>query len=220
MKRTKDFFISYTSADSEWAKWIAWQLIQDGYEVVIQAWDFRPGTNFIEQMNIALAESKMTIGVLSAAYLRSSYGRAEWTAAFLHDYDAQPRLLFVRIEDVEPPPLLRPWIYIDLVGLDVEEARNALLTGIQSGAVRPSTEPQYPGTAKVSVPVQESPPFPPVAVSVNSPHMTITCSTLRIRRRASSFQPGEAAFTDQSAISNGESGLRDCPTNRFFKSWS
>jgi tetratricopeptide (TPR) repeat protein len=157
---TKDFFISYTSADREWAEWIAWQLIQNSYEVVIQAWDFRPGMNFIEQMNTALAECKATIGVLSSAYLRSSYGRAEWTAAFLHGPSEQPRLLCVRIEDVEPPPLLRPWIYIDLVGLDAEEARNALLSGIQRGPVRPSMEPQYPGMAKASVPFRGRPPFP------------------------------------------------------------
>ena len=68
---TKDFFISYASADREWAEWIAWQLQEDGYEVVIQAWDFRPGSNFIQQMNAALAESKTTIGVLSSAYLRT-----------------------------------------------------------------------------------------------------------------------------------------------------
>jgi tetratricopeptide (TPR) repeat protein len=159
MQRTKDFFISYTSADRQWAEWIAWQLTQDGHEVVIQAWDFRPGTNFIEQMNTALAQSKTTIGVLSAAYLKSSYGQAEWTAAFIHNHGAQPRLLFVRIEDVEPPPLLRPWIYIDLVGLDVGEARTALLAGIQTGPVRPSIEPQYPAASN-SGSVRESPPFP------------------------------------------------------------
>ena len=80
MGTTKDFFISYTGTDRQWAEWIAWQLSQNGYDVLIQAWDFRPGTNFIEQMNIALADSKLTIAVLSSAYLKSSYGRAEWTA--------------------------------------------------------------------------------------------------------------------------------------------
>ena len=157
---TKDFFISYASADREWAEWIAWQLQEDGYEVVIQAWDFRPGSNFIQQMNAALAESKTTIGVLSSAYLRSSYGRAEWTAAFIHGYDEQPQLLFVRIEDVEPPPLLRPWIYVDLVGLNATEARKTLLAGVQSGPVRPSIEPKFPGISNASVSTRARPSFP------------------------------------------------------------
>src|SRR5262249_8408630 len=34
-----DFFVSYAQADRGWAEWIAWQLEQDGYQVLIQAWD-------------------------------------------------------------------------------------------------------------------------------------------------------------------------------------
>jgi tetratricopeptide (TPR) repeat protein len=160
MSSSKDFFISYANADREWAEWIAWQLTENGYQVVLQAWDFRPGTNFITQMDTALAESRLTIAVLSSAYLRSSYGRAEWTAAFIHGYTEQPRLLCIRIEDVEPPSLLRPWIHIDLVGLDAEKARQALLTGLNSGRVRPQTEPEFPGPARASVSIGPAPRFP------------------------------------------------------------
>jgi TIR domain len=41
-----DFFISYTTADRNWAEWIAWQLENVGYKCHIQAWDFIPGSNF------------------------------------------------------------------------------------------------------------------------------------------------------------------------------
>jgi hypothetical protein len=41
----KDFFVSYNRADRDWAEWIAWQLEEAGYSVVIQDWDFRPGEN-------------------------------------------------------------------------------------------------------------------------------------------------------------------------------
>jgi len=43
----KAFFISYNGKDEDWAKWIAWQLEAAGYSVIIQAWDFRPGDNFV-----------------------------------------------------------------------------------------------------------------------------------------------------------------------------
>ena len=33
-----DFFVSYTQADRGWAEWIAWQLEEDGYRVLLQAW--------------------------------------------------------------------------------------------------------------------------------------------------------------------------------------
>src|SRR4029077_13431766 len=42
----KDFFISYTHADRTWAEWIAFQLEEAGYITILQAWDFRPGSNF------------------------------------------------------------------------------------------------------------------------------------------------------------------------------
>ena len=43
MGQAADFFVSYTSADRAWAEWIAWQLDGDGYQVIVQAWDFTPG---------------------------------------------------------------------------------------------------------------------------------------------------------------------------------
>jgi hypothetical protein len=43
-----DFFISYTGVDRAWAAWIAWQLQDAGYTSVLQAWDFRPSTNFLQ----------------------------------------------------------------------------------------------------------------------------------------------------------------------------
>jgi hypothetical protein len=43
MGQAADFFVSYTSADRAWAEWIAWQLEQAGYRVIVQAWDFEPG---------------------------------------------------------------------------------------------------------------------------------------------------------------------------------
>jgi hypothetical protein len=47
MSQAADFFVSYTSADRAWAEWIAWQLDAEGYTVVVQAWDFRPGRDFV-----------------------------------------------------------------------------------------------------------------------------------------------------------------------------
>jgi TIR domain len=40
-----DFFVSYTQADRAWAEWIAWILEEDRYRVLVQAWDFVPGSN-------------------------------------------------------------------------------------------------------------------------------------------------------------------------------
>jgi hypothetical protein len=67
MDRAADFFISYTSTDRAWAEWIAWQLEAESYRVVVQAWDFRPGSDFVQQMHQTVQEAKRTIAVLSSA---------------------------------------------------------------------------------------------------------------------------------------------------------
>ena len=36
-----DFFINYNSADERWAEWIAWQLEEDGYSVIVEDHDPR-----------------------------------------------------------------------------------------------------------------------------------------------------------------------------------
>jgi hypothetical protein len=59
-----DFFVSYTSADRVWAEWIAWQLEQAGYQVIVQAWDFEPGDNFVARMRDALQQADRTLGLV------------------------------------------------------------------------------------------------------------------------------------------------------------
>jgi hypothetical protein len=49
----RDFFISYTGVNRSWAEWIAVQLEQAGYTTLLQAWDFRPGSDFLHQMQQA-----------------------------------------------------------------------------------------------------------------------------------------------------------------------
>jgi hypothetical protein len=117
MAEAADFFVSYTNADRAWAEWIAWQLEAEGYRVVVQAWDFRPGTDFVEQMHQVVEQVERTIAVLSLAYLDSAFGGAEWRAVFAKDPTGEHGLLLpVRVEEVEPPGLLRTRIYVDSSG--------------------------------------------------------------------------------------------------------
>jgi hypothetical protein len=46
----RDFFISYTAVNRSWAEWIAVQLEAAGYSTLLQAWDFRPGADFVHEM--------------------------------------------------------------------------------------------------------------------------------------------------------------------------
>jgi hypothetical protein len=99
----KDFFISYTNVDRSWAEWIAWILEEAGYSVVIQAWDFLPGSNLILEMQRGATDTDKTIAVLSPQYLLSGFTQSEWTASFAKDPEGKYRKLIpVRVAECEP----------------------------------------------------------------------------------------------------------------------
>ena len=120
----KDFFVSYTGVDRRWAEWIAWVLEEAGHTVVLQAWDFRPGSNFVLAMQQAAEQAERTIAVLSPDFLASRFTAPEWAAAFARDpTGALGLLLPVRVRECEPKGLLPQIVYIDLLGIDDKRRR-------------------------------------------------------------------------------------------------
>jgi tetratricopeptide (TPR) repeat protein len=143
----QDFFISYTAINRPWAEWIAVQLEAAGYSTVLQAWDFRPGSDFIHEMQQATSTAGRTIAVVSPAYFGSKFGEAEWRAAFVKDPTGELGLLVpVRVQPCEPPGLLASRVYVDLVDTDEPTAKRLLLAGVGESGARPTTAP-FPGTA-------------------------------------------------------------------------
>ncbi|MEA2583695.1 MAG: hypothetical protein QOF33_1780 [Thermomicrobiales bacterium] len=141
-----DFFISYTHIDEAWAEWIAWHLHHTGRSVILQAWDFLPGSNFVHQMHQAAAKAERTIAVLSPAYLKSGFAEAEWAAAFARDPTGEKGLLVpVRVAECDVKGLLPQIVYIDFVGVTREQARDRLLQGISGERRMPASEPLFPG---------------------------------------------------------------------------
>ena len=144
----KDFFISFNSADRSWADWIAWVLEEAKYSVVYQPWDFRPGGNFVLEMQKAASEARKTVIVLSDHYLNADYTQPEWAAAFVDDPRGEQRKLIpFRVEKCSPTGLLKPLIYADLVGLTPEKAKETVLSAVSDARPKPSQEPGFPGKA-------------------------------------------------------------------------
>ncbi|HEY2723087.1 MAG TPA: TIR domain-containing protein [Pseudonocardiaceae bacterium] len=146
--RPIDFFVSYSPADERWATWIAWELENAGYSTMLQAWDFVPGTNFIDFMDRGVSEAAVVISVLSHSYLASRYGRLEWQAALRADPDDINRLVTIRVEDCPLEGLLSMITYLDLVGVgDAQLARARLLGRIREaldGRAKPAAGPAFP----------------------------------------------------------------------------
>jgi hypothetical protein len=147
-----DFFISYTQADRAWAEWIAWILEEDRHRVLVQAWDFVPGTNWIQSMQAGTRDAARTIAVLSREYLKSVYGGAEWQAAWAQDPEGTGRkLLTVRVADCERPGLLAGVVGVDLFGLAEATAKERLrrmVSAAIAGRAKPEMPPGFPGAGR------------------------------------------------------------------------
>jgi len=146
----KDFFVSYNSADKNWAAWIASTLEANSFSTVFQDWDFGPGVNFVLEMDKALKDSTSVIAVLSPNYLASVYTQPEWAGAFVLDPKGEQRRLFpIRVAPCEPEGLLKSIVYSDLVGLQNADAEKKLLadaTRIARGTSdRPVGKVPFPG---------------------------------------------------------------------------
>lgn len=142
----KDFFISYTALDVQWAEWIAWQLETSGYSVIIQQWDFLPGSNFVISMQEACLGSETTIAVLSNEYLAKAFPASEWAAAFARDPMGNFKTFIpVRISPVNAEGLLASIVYIDLLKADDEkQAIKVLLDGVNKTRKKPQVAPSFP----------------------------------------------------------------------------
>jgi tetratricopeptide (TPR) repeat protein len=141
-----DFFISYTSRDVAWAEWIAWQLESVGRRVVVQAWDFRPGSDFVHKMDQAVRDADRLIIVLSPAYVQSEFAEAEWRPFFTRDRSGERgTIVQVRVGDIAPSGVLESRVYVDLFDItDAAAAREILLKGIEFESARPTQQPAFP----------------------------------------------------------------------------
>lgn len=136
----KDFFVSYTGNDLQYATWVAELLETSGYSVTIQAWDFRPGDNFISKIDQALIECSKLIVVLSRKYLGSEWCKAEWTTKYAEQIrNNERKIIPIRIEAITISGLLSGISYIDIVEKNEETAKNLILAGVKDDVLRKSS---------------------------------------------------------------------------------
>jgi hypothetical protein len=215
----KDFFISYTGKDRAWAEWIAFELEAPPakYTVIVQAWDIRPGSNFVIEMDKAAKLAERTIAVLSPAYFASNYTPSEWAAAFRRDPKGELGLLVpVRVEDCDVEGLLGSIVYIDLVSnppLDDAQARERLLTGVKRGRAKPAGV-SFPGLSSPTVQVsldRPRPAFPGSLPSIwNVPYRRNPLFTGRddiLKQITANLQVGQLTALSQPQAISGLGGI-------------
>jgi tetratricopeptide (TPR) repeat protein len=135
------WFISYARPDRAWAEWVAWQLLDDGYQVELDYWDWGPRDNFVLKMNAALERGRL-LALFSPAYFEQErFTTLEWTAVLA----MKEKITSVRVAETVLPPILRSFTPADLFGQGEQEACRVLLDAV-NGPVRPTTPPGFPET--------------------------------------------------------------------------
>jgi WD40 repeat protein len=161
-----DFFVSYAEADYGWAVWIAHELESAGYRVMIQKWDFVPGTNFMELIDRGISGPTVVVCVLSQRYMDARFTKMEWQAAFrMNPQHPETKVITVRVAECRLEGLLANLTFVDLLGIaDDEQARLLLFERVNEalvGRAKPDTPPRFPNA--------DPPPDPPVVRARTAP---------------------------------------------------
>jgi hypothetical protein len=145
-----DFFISHAGRDQAWAEWVAWHLVEAGYTVELDCWDWAAGENFVTRMHHALDAANRVVALFSPAYFdEMRYTTHEWTSALINNPDGRNHLVPLQVEPCAVPSLLRPLVRVELFGLDEAEATRRLQAAAR-GPARPDGKPVFPGSGQTA----------------------------------------------------------------------
>ncbi|MFI6978023.1 TIR domain-containing protein [Embleya sp. NPDC050154] len=167
---TVRYFISHAGSDTAWAEWIAGQLLQDGLEVELDAWDWATGENLTTLVSRALDNAGHMIALFSPAYfVPERWTTVEWTAMSDALRGSGRRLIPLVVHELDReaiPSVLRPLLRKTLYGKSEEDAREELMAAVH-GPSRPTEPPAFPtprtgGTGGMggTVPAPPGPPAP------------------------------------------------------------
>jgi tetratricopeptide (TPR) repeat protein len=146
-----DFFVSHAGRDEAWAEWVAWHLVEAGYTVELDCWDWVAGENFVARMHGAVDGANRVVALFSPAYFEEiRYTTNEWTSALVRNDGGGHRLMPVQIELCAVPSLLRPLLCVELFDVDEGEAARRLLAAAR-GPARPDGKPMFPGRGRAGV---------------------------------------------------------------------
>lgn len=128
--RAKTVAVLYARADANWALWMADQLEQAGFEVLVEAWGVATGGNRVLYQDGQLGADRVLL-LMSKHTLAEPRLLGAWSAAYdLDPTGASAQLVPVRLDDAPPPRLLGPRVPIDLrPHLKDAEAAAAALVG-------------------------------------------------------------------------------------------
>jgi hypothetical protein len=139
-----DFFLSRRGAVAHIAREVADILVEHGYKVIVEDYDFHFGDSVIERMHAGLKNARDLIILYTRDYEQSPNTRKEFSSFEAQRVTSQEErhVIILRCEDVLPQGLLADVIYQDLVGIEDQEERKRRI--IAAAERRPQGTPPPP----------------------------------------------------------------------------
>lgn len=146
---TYRIFLSHNHNDKPVVEPVAMRLrgIFGQEQVFYDAWSIQPGDGIITKMNEGLEAPEFVFYFVSANSLGSRMVQLEWQTALYAASKGKTRVIPVRVDDSEMPPILRQTLYIDMYTYGVEAAI-AQIVGVSQGNA--SFTPQHQGFSNLT----------------------------------------------------------------------
>jgi hypothetical protein len=141
-----DFFLSRRGSVAAVAREVADVLIERGYKVVVQDYDFPLSSDLVEAMHETLKNARDLVVLFTHDYESSPYTRKEFTSFEANRLlsTEERRLIILRCEEVAPLGLFAGNIYQDLVGVDDPEERRRRIIAAAEGQSQALKRPPRP----------------------------------------------------------------------------
>jgi hypothetical protein len=129
-------FISHSSKDKQFARWLAVDLANAGHSAWLDEWKIRVGESIPTRVGEGIEECDALVVVLSEHAVKSQWVENEWQAKYLHEIrDRRVRVLPALLQKCEIPTLLQAKKYADFT-CDWTDGLEELLIALRAAAPR------------------------------------------------------------------------------------
>ena len=168
-KMAHKIFLSHNHKDKPLVEAVALKLAEifSQDQVFYDSWSIGPGDGIIDQMNNGLQAPEFVFFFVSANSLESGMVRIEWQNALYSASKGKTRIVPVRVDGSEMPPVLKQTLFIDMHTVGLEAAIAEIVSVTQGHA---SFTPKHQGFSNLS--------YTKVTTQVGSVEITIQASHL------------------------------------------
>lgn len=134
-------FISHTKKDKPLIEPIAQKLskIYGEEKVFYDSWSIQPGDGIIDEINKGLKTCKFFFFFVSQNSLSSKMVDLEWQNALMKATKEEVKIIPIKIDDCQMPPVLLQNLYIDFVNYGPDEALRQMIAVINGERVHQSS---------------------------------------------------------------------------------